>query len=411
MSTLTPEQVTAVVLGLLGLGIAAIWVRAYRTPLRLLWLQLWANLPIVGPLGRLSANPDLAAPHDPDRNPIITRAEVMLVNALDAVAPLTAAEYAKRMAWLRKVGDHQVRLNGAPLLLTAVLLFAFGESYGFSWVIGPYLKADIDQNTLRTLATSAGLAVAVITFAATWLAGASYRRAKTWTIHQSEWRRAGRPFLGNHAPVAPDQDQSVDDDLPVHAQFMARAQRVTWGTRMPIMVLLTVVLIGIATCALRYIDLQREEALIAAPLGVPGLDLLLVFGNTIAIGVLLLIYVAVQIMGFVHGYSHALNSPLSAAVWDEIDHQPTYRAYLHVQRRRQAMAQRLFNTLQERQGVPNRSRMPSLREVQALVEDEEREIASKQEVRGVWRVIRGDQDLATTAPHPTKAPPPGEVAS
>jgi len=407
--TLTPTTVNLIAAVVIGVGITALWINACSDMLGRCWTWMKARTPGIGWISSLGDNPDLVGLHDPRRSSLITRAEVAMVESLAMVRTFSEAEFEKRMAWLRKSGDHMILLGGLPILITVILVFGYAEGYSISWVLGPRLQSNIDQNTMRLIATITGFGIAVVLFLATHQAGALARRARCSAVHHMAWRRAGRRNPDGPPPVTPGMDQHADDDAPQDEQFRARVPT-AGGMGLPIAIMATVLLVGLVVTGVRLIDLQNEESLIAAQGASVAIDHLFeALGTTLAMGVLFVLYMSVQVLGFVYGYRHALNSPLSAAVWKEIGYQPTYQGYLRQQRRHMALGIALFGRLQQRQAIPERARGPSLGEVMALIEDERREVETRHETRDLHtRVLHLAVD--TEGPRPTTAPRPNGAA-
>jgi hypothetical protein len=355
MNTFTPETINLLGAALMVALIAGVWIDAYREALGFWWKTWRARLPF-GFVRRVGRNPDQAVPADPRVNSGASIGEMRLaIEFAPWIPALPRQRFDNLLAFLRKAEDHLVP-HGPPLLLTVCLIFGFVEACMLPMVLGPYLVTDATARVLHTMAVVGGYIVAAVCFSAARYAGILAHRATAIAPHLYAWCRAGRPNPEGPAAILPGADQSMDDGAPLHEQFRARVGRLSASRTIPLAIMAALLVAGVAVMTIRLVDLQRADHLEQTVLTQSeDIDhLLALIGSTLATIVLLILYLAVQLMGFVKGYRHAYNSEASKGVWLALHHQMTFEGYQQVRLARMGVVSNLLATLRDHQALHGR---------------------------------------------------------
>lgn len=356
---------------LMATALIVVWVQAYSDPLRCLLARLTACLPFVGLCDRLGRNPDLTVLYDETESDRVTKADVQLAAHF---APFIGTDFStaqinNRLTFARLAGDFDVHDTGPPILMTLILILGYGESLMVPLVLGGHVQADLSRGGLALWAPWIGLVVAVLSILGAETAGMLYRRGKAWAEREAAWRRAGRPQSDTLKIITPDMPQDEDQHDAVYLRFKARVQRpsLTWA---PAVIMATLLVIGLSVLAVRFIDLQREGQLIQVVTSSPLGALLEVLGQSLAMLVLLLLYIGVQVLGFAHGYRHAYNSPSSRRIFKELFGMRSVEAYQRLRNTRLALVGNLLDRVHARQELPGHRASATVRQVYTMIDRE-----------------------------------------
>lgn len=382
-ANLTPHQIAALVIVIL---IAALWLRVYHDPVHFQLRRLIDQLPLIGNISALQRNPALRAPVYPGSS--IARAEANLLAPYWRFIgrPLDRARHANQVTYVEKSEDLGVDPYRMPILETLALALTILEGWSMAFNILPWMNPHLsaDERSLWAAVLGYGLAALFYVFAR--LAGSMMRKGNHTAVHIERWHEDGCQGELSPRQIGPGSDQSIDNDAPRYEQFKARSTGFT-SRRIPVLIMGVLMLFGVMTTTLRFVDQQREAARQATFQAAMAEDpsatqavvqtlqtgadaVLAVAGSSVAIGIFLLSFIAVQILGFVAGYQDSFNGDRSEDAYRFIKGKTTYDAYLDARERRIGQLERPFAILQGGLVIRGRATTPSVREVLQYLEDE-----------------------------------------
>lgn len=376
---LTPEQIaTLVIVGL----IAALWLWVYRDPVHFKMRLLMDQLPFIGSISRLQRNSALRAPVN--SGSVTTRAEYNFIAPYWGFIghPLDRTQHTNLVAYLEKAEDLGISPYRMPILETLALALTIIEGWSMAFNILPWLNPQLSADERALWATVLGYALAAIFYAFARLAGIMMRRGKHTAPHVERWHEGGckGDFPPSHISLG--SDQSIDNQAPRCEQFKARSSGFA-SQRIPALIMVGLMLFGVLITTLRFVDQQREAArqatfqasMVEDPSAIQtvgktlqtGADAVLaVAGSSVAIGIFLMSFIAVQILGFVAGYQDSFNGAESKEAYERIKGNTTYEGYLEERERRIGQLERPFAILQGGLIIRGRATTPGVRDVLQL---------------------------------------------
>ena len=394
-ANLTAHQIASLVIVIL---IAALWLRVYREPVHF-HLRRWMDmLPLIGNINVLQRNPALRVPVHPSS--VFTRAEVNFVGpyARFIGRMLDRSQHENQAIYIGKCEDLGIDPYRMPLLETLALALTILEGWSMAFNILPWMNPQLsaDERSLWAAVLGYGLAALFYVFARK--AGSMMRKGNHTAPHIERWHEDGCQGELSPSQIGPGADQSMDDQAPRYEQFKARSTGFA-SRRVPIVIMGVLMLFGVMTTTLRFVDQQREATRQATfqasmaedPSAVQavtktletGADAILaVAGSSVAIGIFLLSFIAVQILGFVAGYQDSFNGDRSKEAYELIKGKITYEAYAEIRDHRISQLERSFAVLQGGLIIRGRATTPSVCDVLQFLSDQSQQHEMRQ-VQGV----------------------------
>ncbi len=381
--TLTPDQIAALVVVVL---IGALWLRIYRDAVHF-QLRRWIDrLPLIGSINALQRNPALRTPVCPGS--LVTRAEANFLAPYTRFigGALDRAQHQNLIDYLEKAEDLGINPYRMPLLETLALALTIIEGWSMAFNILPWVNPQLSADERSLWATVLGYGLAALFYVFARLAGSVMRRSNHTAPHIERWHEDGCGGDLTPRQIGPGSPQSVDDHAPRYEQFKARSTGFASRT-VPLLIMGVLMIFGVMTTTLRFVDQQREatrQARFQANLAQDpsatqavtqtlqtGADALLAMaGSSVAIGIFLLSFIAVQVLGFVAGYQDSLNGDRSEDAYHVIQGKSTYDAYIEAREHRIGQLERPFAILQGGMAIRGRLATPTLRDVLRHLDDE-----------------------------------------
>ena len=368
--------------------IAGVWYRVYRSSLSFRWRLRCASLPVVGSNARHQRNPALRTPLRGDLQ--ISTPEIALVaSVLPSVRQgLSKAAFGNTVSYVKKAEDTGVHVNAPPLLLTIALVIAVPEGYSASFVIAPWISAEVSESSRELWAGLGGYGLSTMLVVLAHWAGSLSRRARFARRHFDAYQEDGR--RGNFTPpeIAPGDDQSIDDHAPAYEQFRARSQTSFWaaGSRV---IFASIMAFGLLLVALRGIGLAEEgrrQETFAAQLqqqtegstesttrkvaSSTGDGIGQAIGSAVALGLFLMTFLATQTIGFLAGAAHGLNGSRSAEAYHVLGGHTSYESYQLCRENAIAALEPVYADLQGGLMIRGRTHTPTLRETISWLENQ-----------------------------------------
>lgn len=385
-------SLNAIAASVVLLAIVACWVRVYRDDLAIFFGLIRARLPFVGTVRSLQSRPAMRTAHA--LAPHITKAETAIVAPfLPHLVKVPRAVFENLATYIKKAEDSSIHPKAPPVLMTLALVLALPEGWSAGYVLLPWISSEISTAARDMWAGVIGYGLAVVFYILAHWAGSLSRRAHYARRHREDWQETGQSGNCNPPEVTPSDNQRADDNRPAYEQFFARCQTRAWWAKASTAVLALLLLFGVLTTALRYVGIEHDAAREAAfqaqmaSQAVPaeqgdgepaapklaqvvGSSVGEAVGTVVALGVFLLTFLAVQVIGFLAGTKHSFNGSRSEEAFQVLRGCLTYEAYEAQRERLVARLEPVFSELQAGLSVRGRQGAPTLRQVIAWLDQE-----------------------------------------
>ena len=374
------------------LAILACWVRVYRDDLAIFFGLMKSRVPFIGTVKSLQSRAAMRTTHS--GSPTITKAETAIVAPfLPHLVKVPRGVFENLAIYIKKSEDSSIHPKAPPILQTLALLLALPEGWSAGYVLLTWVSSEISTASRDMWAGVIGYGLAVVFYILAHWAGSLSRRAQYARRHREDWQETGQSGNCNPPEIAPGDNQRADDHRPAYEQFFARCQTRAWWGKASMAILVLLMLFGVQTTALRYVGIERdatreatfqgqlasqavpadqggEEAAAPKLTQVVGSSVGEVVGTVVALGVFLLTFLAVQVIGFLAGTKHSFNGSRSEEAFEVLRGCMTYETYEAKRERLVARLEPVFSELQAGLSVRGRQSAPTLRQVIAWLDQE-----------------------------------------